>query len=291
MHLFRSALWHQIQFQLAGLDAIARREGRQADTTFRASRSRCKAFRDTWKDGIHSYLTYLRDRLTVARELLTESGSIFVQIGDENVHRVRAVMDEVFGAENFVAQISYSENDRRRRAELSSIDISIILFGIARDQSNLKFRQLYIAKTSRAMTVTLTYKFDMSDGILRSRRLREDDPTRSIARLERASYRLDNRQRTSSRRTRHSSRFSREGYFDPDKAVLEDKSRQAWIDCISANRLEPSGNQLRLCAIYSTIFQYFQSTIFGRTLDQAAFATRKSMSSRQRRRLSNAASS
>ena len=61
-----------------------------------------KAFRDTWKDGIHSYLTYLRDRLIVARELLTESGSIFVQIGDENVHRVRAVMDEVFGEENFV---------------------------------------------------------------------------------------------------------------------------------------------------------------------------------------------
>ncbi len=59
-----------------------------------------KAFRDTWRDGIHSYLTYLRDRLTVARDLLTESGSIFVQIGDENVHRVRAVMDEVFGEDN-----------------------------------------------------------------------------------------------------------------------------------------------------------------------------------------------
>ena len=62
-----------------------------------------KAFRDTWRDGIHSYLTYLRDRLTVARDLLTESGSVFVQIGDENVHRVRALMDEVFGEENFVA--------------------------------------------------------------------------------------------------------------------------------------------------------------------------------------------
>ena len=62
-----------------------------------------KAFRDTWKDGIHSYLTYLRDRLMVARELLTESGSIFVQIGDENVHRVRALMDEVFGEENLVS--------------------------------------------------------------------------------------------------------------------------------------------------------------------------------------------
>ncbi len=64
-----------------------------------------RAFRDTWRDGIHSYLTYLRDRLTVARDLLTESGSVFVQIGDENVHRVRTVMDEVFGEENFIQSI------------------------------------------------------------------------------------------------------------------------------------------------------------------------------------------
>ena len=66
-----------------------------------------KAFRDTWRDGVHSYLTYLRDRLTVARDLLAESGSIFVQIGDENVHRVRALMDEIFGEKNFVEAISY----------------------------------------------------------------------------------------------------------------------------------------------------------------------------------------
>jgi adenine-specific DNA-methyltransferase len=66
-----------------------------------------KAFRDTWRDGIHSYLTYLRDRLTVARDLLTDSGSIFVQIGDENVHRVRAVMDEVFGEDNYCGLIGY----------------------------------------------------------------------------------------------------------------------------------------------------------------------------------------
>ena len=71
-----------------------------------------KAFRDTWRDGIHSYLTYLRDRLTVARDLLTDSGSIFVQIGDENVHRVRAVMDEVFGDDNFVAQIAFKKTGR-----------------------------------------------------------------------------------------------------------------------------------------------------------------------------------
>jgi adenine-specific DNA-methyltransferase len=68
-----------------------------------------KAFRDTWRDGIHSYLTYLRDRLTVARDLLTDSGSIFVQIGDENMHRVRAVMDEVFGAENSVSCIVFAK--------------------------------------------------------------------------------------------------------------------------------------------------------------------------------------
>src|SRR5579871_6409050 len=68
-----------------------------------------KAFRDTWRDGIHSYLTYLRDRLTVARDLLTESGSIFVQIGDENVHRVRSVMDEVFGESNFASLITVAK--------------------------------------------------------------------------------------------------------------------------------------------------------------------------------------
>jgi adenine-specific DNA-methyltransferase len=65
-----------------------------------------KAFRDTWRDGIHSYLAYLRDRLTVARDLLTDSGSVFVQIGDENIHRIRVLLDEVFGDENFFSQIT-----------------------------------------------------------------------------------------------------------------------------------------------------------------------------------------
>src|SRR5213594_2591385 len=68
-----------------------------------------KAFRDTWRDGIHSYLTYLRDRLTVARDLLADSGSIFVQIGDENIHRVRALMDEVFGDDNLISVIAVTK--------------------------------------------------------------------------------------------------------------------------------------------------------------------------------------
>ena len=104
VHLFRPALRHQVQLQLAGLHPVARRQGRQADRHLpRAGTG--EAFRDTWKDGIHSYLTYLRDRLTVMRELLTESGSIFVQIGDDNVHIVRSVLEEVFGRENAVSQI------------------------------------------------------------------------------------------------------------------------------------------------------------------------------------------
>ncbi|MEQ1938218.1 site-specific DNA-methyltransferase [Mesorhizobium sp. CN5-321] len=80
------------------------KDGKQTDLS--REPEQVKAFRDTWKDGIHSYLTYLRDRLAVMRELLTENGSIFVQIGDENVHRVRSVMDEVFGADRFVNQIT-----------------------------------------------------------------------------------------------------------------------------------------------------------------------------------------
>ncbi|WP_318035375.1 site-specific DNA-methyltransferase [Rhizobium ruizarguesonis] len=100
-----------------------------------------KAFRDTWKDGIHSYLTYLRDRLKVARELLTESGSIFVQISDENVHRVRALMDEVFGEENFCREIVLL----KASAQSSSITPSVADFIIwySKSLKNIKFRELY----------------------------------------------------------------------------------------------------------------------------------------------------
>ena len=104
-----------------------------------------KAFRDTWRDGIHSYLTYLRDRLTVARDLLTESGSVFVQIGDENVHRVRALMDEVFGEENFVAQIYFVTTSGRQDDTIDRLGNYIIWFG--KNHSNIKYRQLFVEKT------------------------------------------------------------------------------------------------------------------------------------------------
>ena len=97
-----------------------------------------RAFRDTWRDGIHSYLTYLRDRLTVARDLLHESGSIFVQIGDENVHRVRAVLDEVFGEDNMISQISTQTSGGSTGEFLSNVIDTVLWF--ARDRNKLKYR-------------------------------------------------------------------------------------------------------------------------------------------------------
>ncbi len=103
-----------------------------------------KAFRDTWRDGIHSYLTYLRDRLTVARDLLTDSGSIFVQIGDENVHRVRALLDEVFGEDNFVSIINVGKSSGQTSRYLS-VNTDYILWYGKRFEA-LKFRQLFKIK-------------------------------------------------------------------------------------------------------------------------------------------------
>lgn len=103
-----------------------------------------RAFRDTWKEGIHSYLTYLRDRMTAMRDLLTESGSIFVQIGDENVHRLRSVLDEVFGEDNFVVQIAVAKTTSSTSNDLSGVFDSIIWY--ARNKSSMKYRQLYLPK-------------------------------------------------------------------------------------------------------------------------------------------------
>ncbi|MBV5340801.1 MAG: site-specific DNA-methyltransferase [Deltaproteobacteria bacterium] len=103
-----------------------------------------KAFRDTWRDGIHSYLTYLRDRLTVARDLLTDSGSIFVQIGDENVHRVRAVMDEVFGEDNFCSEIVYQKAPYATSTLLPPVYDMLVWY--AKSKKSVKYRELYEMK-------------------------------------------------------------------------------------------------------------------------------------------------
>ncbi|MGH9771648.1 MAG: site-specific DNA-methyltransferase [Candidatus Acidiferrales bacterium] len=103
-----------------------------------------RAFRDTWELGIHSYLTYLRDRLLLARELLNESGSVFVQISDENVHHVRELLDDVFGTKNFAGLIAFSKTTGFSGITLSSIADYIVWY--ARDLPQVKYRQIFLPK-------------------------------------------------------------------------------------------------------------------------------------------------
>ncbi|TGM36619.1 site-specific DNA-methyltransferase [Leptospira levettii] len=114
------------------------------DDSFSREPEMVQAYRDTWELGIHSYLTYLRDRFKIARDLLTESGSIFVQISDENVHHVREVLDEVFGAENFVSLISYVSTSGIPSKTLSRTGDYLIWYG--KSVNNLKFNQIYLDK-------------------------------------------------------------------------------------------------------------------------------------------------
>ena len=108
-----------------------------------------KAFRDTWRDGIHSYLTYLRERITVARDLLTESGSIFVQIGDENVHRVRAVLDEVMGTGNYASLIYFLKTTGKGSQFLDSSGDYILWY--VRNADASKVRHLYTLRKAQTL--------------------------------------------------------------------------------------------------------------------------------------------
>ena len=144
------------------------KDGKQTDIS--REPEQVKAFRDTWKDGIHSYLTYLRDRFTAMRDLLTESGSIFVQIGDENVHLVRAVMDEVFGEGNFCLEIVLLKSGAQSAEAMAGVSDFVLWF--AKNKVSLKARRQYFdadpfenpserfvcVETSNGNLIDLSYK-------------------------------------------------------------------------------------------------------------------------------------
>ena len=139
------------------------KDNKQADIS--REPEQVKAFRDTWKDGIHSYLTYLRDRLTLMRELLSPSGSIFVQIGDEHVHRVRAVLDEVFGEASFVSQITFKKTGGQSASAVANVTDFILWY--ARDRSKLKYRPLYSRKVPGEEGATNYEWVEVSHGVRR----------------------------------------------------------------------------------------------------------------------------
>ena len=128
-------------------------DGRDADLT--AEPEQIRAFRDTWELGIHSYLSYLRDRLLLARELLHESGSCFVQIGSENVHRVSVVMDDIFGADNRMATISYATTGGSSANTLPQVADYLLWY--AKDRKQAKYRQLYEPLTRREVIESFSW--------------------------------------------------------------------------------------------------------------------------------------
>ncbi len=141
-------------------------DGRDEDLT--GEPEQIRAFRDTWELGIHSYLAYLRDRLLLARELLTETGSVFVQIGDENVHRVGMVMDEIFGAGNRMATISYATTGGSSANTLPQVADYLLWY--AKDRQQVKYRQLYEPLTRAEIVEQMNWDamVELEDGVCRA---------------------------------------------------------------------------------------------------------------------------
>ena len=154
---------------------VFQRDVKDKEDDLTREREQIKAYRDTWTLGVHSYLAYLRDRLMVAKDLLTDSGSIFVQISDENVHRVRCIMDEVFGSENFVAQITCKVTSGTQQ-KMGPRRISDFILWYSRDRERGRFRRLYVEKT---LGEGSTFKgVELEDGTRRSMTKSErKDPT------------------------------------------------------------------------------------------------------------------
>ena len=153
---------------------VRNRNVRDTDADLTREPEMVKAYRDTWTLGVHTYLAYLRDRLTVARDLLTDSGSIFVQIGDENVHRVRNLMNDVFGEDNHVADIVFVKTSSQTSQYLAGVADYVVLF--AKNKSLLKYRQLNRPKNLGEKGTT-QYVWELSEDWQESRIPKGDVPT------------------------------------------------------------------------------------------------------------------
>jgi adenine-specific DNA-methyltransferase len=195
-----------------------------------------KAFRDTWELGIHSYLSYLRDRLLIAKELLTQSGSCFIQIGNENVHLVRSLMDEVFGSENFFALIPFKKTTSSSSIKLDSVNDYIIWYG--KNIEVIKFRQLY--KDSSDDLYSFNY-IEFEDGSYR--RLNSDEKRDGIFSKGKL-FRTDN---ITSQSGGESTRFE----FDlngikykPSKGAFWKTNEKGMLQLKKKNRLVGIGNTL-----------------------------------------------
>ncbi len=230
-----------------------------------------KAFRDTWRDGIHSYLTYLRDRLTVARDLLTESGSIFVQIGDENVHRVRAVLDEVFGDANFAAQIAFIKtaavNSPQARTNVIGDTFDYVLW-YAKDLSRAKYRQ---PLRSKVLGGNSEYKrIELANGSRRPLSAREVGGGEQEADSNVRFYRQDNIVSTGFSESLSVPFQAFGNSYRPNASSHWKTTIRGMERLRRASRLEPRGKQLS----YVRFFHDFAVTPIGNSWDDVVLSSR-----------------
>ncbi|HEY8127311.1 MAG TPA: site-specific DNA-methyltransferase, partial [Hyphomicrobium sp.] len=239
------------------------KDGKQADIS--REPEQVKAFRDTWKDGIHSYLTYLRDRLTAMRDLLTESGSIFVQIGDENIHRVRAVMDEVFGGENAIAQITVEKTSAQTSDYLSESCDYVLMY--ARNRSLVKFRHILKDKEPTDSMMTEYNNFESVDlhrGTLG--KMSEAD-----WREAEKKFRLFSKDTTTSSRPPGSFPVAFRGSrFTPGNGYWK-TGEVGFQRLVRSNRLEPRGSALR----YVRFFRDFPVSPINNVWSDVRFSSRR----------------
>lgn len=198
-----------------------------------------RAFRDTWREGIHSYLTYLRDRLTVARDLLNVSGSVFVQIGDENVHRVRAVMDEVFGEGNCVALIPFAKTGGQTAEHLGEVCDYLLFY--AKDRQHLKYRQPYLPK-SRGGTGSGEYSWIEPYPGERRRATRAESSDPSLLPEGTRFFIPDN---LTSNRAPGDFPVEYQGRFQTPRKGYWKTSRDGMVRLVKANRMLRQGDTLR----------------------------------------------
>jgi adenine-specific DNA-methyltransferase len=224
--------------------------GTTTDSSEKISREpeQVKAFRDTWRDGIHSYLTYLRDRLTVARDLLTDSGSIFVQIGDENVHRVRAVLDEVFGEDNFVAIIPFRKKTMPFGSKFIEQMADFILWYAkaktdSRGRANAKYRKQFSLRSVEGEFHHCWY--EDGDGV-RARMSKHQLYNHALLPPKSRVYRLKSLEPSGRMDSgMFDYEFQGETYHHPKNGFGTTKEGLKQIE--KSNRLEPEGN--RLCYV------------------------------------------
>jgi adenine-specific DNA-methyltransferase len=212
------------------------KDGKAEDATRQPEQVR--AFRDTWKLGIHSYLAYLRDRLVVARDLLTETGSVFVQIGDENVHLVRCILDEVFGSENFVSIVTFAKTTGQTDNLLASVSDYLIWYAKRREQ--VKYRQLYFDKEAGGDGASAYRRVELPDG---SRRTCTKEEINNLDLLPKGSrlYRLDNLT-SQSPGTRYPVKFNGKvyepkGYWKTEQSLMPRLLHAGRVEATSSDNL------------------------------------------------------